>query len=454
MAVALVYGVAITGTAVISALTERGYSVIAADDNVTDDQRVVALEHGITLVEAPSPAQIHDLVINCDFVAPAPAIAEHHPVVVAALSLGRPLRTELDLAYEWEQQRAGGPRPMLAVTGTDGKTTTTLMATAMLQSAGLRAAAVGNTDMPLVAMLNSDAEVFVVECSSFRLHWIELFRPASAVWLNLAPDHLNWHRDLDSYISAKARMWRFQQPDDTSIGFADDPTVMRFLSEAPGRKVTFAEKGADYRTQSGYLVSPLGKLCPITSMRRSLPHDITNALGAAALVETAGLADAAAIAAALESFEGPPHRIEAVGQGRGISWYNDSKATSPHAALTAIRAFDRLVLIAGGRNKGLDLSSLASEPQRMQGVVAIGESGPEIAELFAGVCEVRSAATMQQAVHEAASMAISGNAVVLSPGCASFDWYAAGGYPARGDDFRRAVHQYLRTQGNNQEVQQ
>lgn len=453
MPVALVYGVAITGTAVISALIERGYTVIAADDNVTDEKRMVATEHGITLVEAPSAAQIHDLVINCDFVAPAPAIAEHHPVVAAALSVGRPLRTELDLAYEWEQQRVGGPRPMLGVTGTDGKTTTTCMATAMLQSAGLRAAAVGNTEIPLVAMLHSDADVFVVECSSFRLHWTELFRPQAAVWLNLAPDHLNWHRNLDSYISAKARMWRFQRPDDIAIGFADDPTVMRFLSAAPGRKVTFGQTNADYCTQRGYLVSPLGKLCAISSMRRSLPHDITNALAAAALVETAGLADAAAIGHALEHFEGPPHRIEPVGQARGISWYNDSKATSPHAALTAIRAFDRLVLIAGGRNKGLDLSSLASEPQRMQGVVAIGESGPEVAEIFAGICEVRTAATMEQAVQQAAAMAVSGDAVVLSPGCTSFDWYAAGGYPARGDDFRRSVLRLLRTQGN-QEGQQ
>jgi UDP-N-acetylmuramoylalanine--D-glutamate ligase len=160
-------------------------------------------------------------------------------------------------------------------------------------------------------------------------------------------------------------------------------------------------------------------------------------------VQQSGLGDAAAIATALRSFVGPPHRIEPVGEGDGVRWYNDSKATTPHAALTAIRAFDHVVLIAGGRNKGLDLASLASEPAHMRAVVAIGESADIIESTFAGICPVRHASSMREAVAAAGAMAQSGDAVVLSPACASFDWYPNGGYPARGDDYRECVREYL-----------
>lgn len=446
---ALVYGVAISGAATIRALVQRGYNVVAADDTVTEDKVKFANELGIDLVSAPDDATINQLVVDCDLVAPAPGVAETHPVVAAALQLGRPLRTEIDLAYEWEQQRSDGPRPMLAITGTDGKTTTTLLATAMLRAAGVSAMAVGNTEVPLIEAIGDPTlDAFVVECSSFRLSWITCFRAEAAVWLNLAPDHLNWHRDLASYEAAKARLWMYQRPTDVAIGCASDAAVMRQLDRARGRKLSFGLSAGDYHCArlpavGGTLVGPMGPLCSVAEMRRALPHDITNALAAAALVQQSGLADVAAIATALRSFVGPPHRIEPVGDGDGVHWYNDSKATTPHAALTAIRAFEHVVLIAGGRNKGLDLASLASEPAHMRGVVAIGESSDVIEAAFAGVCPVRRANTMREAVTTAGLMARAGDAVVLSPGCASFDWYPDGGYPARGDDFRECVQDYL-----------
>ncbi|HEY4333252.1 MAG TPA: UDP-N-acetylmuramoyl-L-alanine--D-glutamate ligase [Ilumatobacteraceae bacterium] len=446
---ALVYGVAIAGEAVMRSLRQRGYEVVAADDTVTAKKQAIADALGVVLHSAPDEDLIEQLVSACDFVAPAPGVSETHAVVRAALRLGRPLRTEIDLAYEWEQSRPSGARPMLAITGTDGKTTTTFLATEMLRAAGLNAVAVGNTEIPLVAVIDDDSiDVFVVECTSFRLSWTTCFRPHSAVWLNLAPDHLNWHVNMASYEAAKARMWMYQRADDIAIGFAADPTVMRRLDAAPGRHVTFGLTGADYHCRppvgsGATLMGPLGPICSVAAMRRSLPHDITNALAAAALVQQAGLAGADAISTAIQTFVGPPHRIEPVGEAAGVRWYNDSKATTPHAALTAIRAFDSLVLIAGGRNKGLDLHGLSSEPQRMRGVVAIGEAAPEIAAVFAGVCEVRSATSMTAAVDAAAAMAEAGDAVVLSPACASFDWYPDGGYPARGDDFRAIVARHL-----------
>ena len=441
---ALVYGVAIAGEAVMRALIARDYEVVAADDHVTPEKQAVADELGIELHDAPDRLRISELVDWADLIAPAPGVAETHAVVLAAITADRPLRTEIDLAYEWEQARRGGPRPMLAVTGTDGKTTTTLLATEMLIAAGLHAVAVGNTDVPLVEAIADDTiDVFVVECTSFRLSWTTCFRPEAAVWLNLAPDHLNWHTDMASYECAKARMWMYQGPADAAIGFVDDPIVMAQLARAPARHVTFGLVGADYRCEtvqgSRRLVGPHGDLCAVADMRRALPHDITNALAAAALVAESGLADRDAIGRALSTFVGPEHRLERVGSADGVEWFNDSKATTPHAALTAIRAFDSLVLIAGGRNKGLDLSELASEPQRMRGVVAIGEAADLIAQTFSGICEVTRAGSMAEAVDQAAGLAESGDAVVLSPACASFDWYPDGGYPARGADFRALV---------------
>jgi UDP-N-acetylmuramoylalanine--D-glutamate ligase len=145
----------------------------------------------------------------------------------------------------------------------------------------------------------------------------------------------------------------------------------------------------------------------------------------------------------LGRFVGPPHRIELVGARAGVQWFNDSKATTPHAASVAIRAFDRVVLIAGGQSKGLDLTPLASSPDRIQAVVAIGETAEAVAAVFAGVAPVSTAASMSDAVDQAAHLARAGDVVLLSPGCASFDWYPDGGYPARGDDFRRLVAERL-----------
>jgi UDP-N-acetylmuramoylalanine--D-glutamate ligase len=147
----------------------------------------------------------------------------------------------------------------------------------------------------------------------------------------------------------------------------------------------------------------------------------------------------------LASFVGPPHRIELVGESGGVQWYNDSKATTPHAASVAIRAFERVVLIAGGLNKGLDLAPMAAEAARVTAVVAIGEAAPIIDATFAGAAPVMTAGSMAEAVELAGAAARPGDVVLLSPGCASFDWYPEGGYPARGDDFRRLVHQRLTT---------
>ena len=308
----------------------------------------------------------------------------------------------------------------------------------MLRAAGLRSVDAGNTDTPLVTAIDDDSlDAFVVECTSFRLAWTTCFRPQAAVWLNLAPDHQDWHASMRTYTDAKARMWRFQEPTDCSIGFVDDPTVMEELRRAPGRPITFGLAGADYRLDGRTLVGPRGVIAEADAMRRSLPHDITNALAASALVLETGLAGPDAIADALRRFEGAPHRIQLVGELDGVRYYDDSKATTPHAALTAIRAFDHVVLVAGGKNKGLDLAPMASEPARLRAVVAIGAATELVADAFADACPVVRATSMHDAVHDARRLARPGDVVLLSPGCASFDWYS--GYPERGADFAAQV---------------
>ncbi|HZX53159.1 MAG TPA: UDP-N-acetylmuramoyl-L-alanine--D-glutamate ligase [Ilumatobacteraceae bacterium] len=444
---ALIYGMAISGEAVARALHSRGARLLVADDSPNEAKAAAADALGAEFVGRPDDESLDALVAASDIVCPAPGVPETHRVIAAATRCGKPIRTEIDLAYQWEQERGGGPRPMLAVTGTDGKTTTTMMAAAMLQCAGLKAAAVGNTETPLIAALDTDVDAFVVECSSFRLNWIDHFRGEASVWLNLAPDHQNWHVSMQAYEQSKARMWRHNRPSDVAVGCATDPVVMRNLAVAVGRRCTFDGPAADYRLDGSTLMSPHGRIAERGAMTRDLPHDVSNALAAAAISIESGLATTAAVAEALTTFQHPPHRIEPIGEFAGARWYNDSKATTPHAAITAIRGFDRVVLLAGGRNKGLDLAGLADEHDRVKAVIALGEAAPIVRDAFAPWCEVVEAASMGDAVAAAARLASPGDTVLLSPACASFDWYPDGGYPARGDDFKRVVHAYFEQAG-------
>ena len=276
----------------------------------TNTARDLAAELGVELLERPDVGTLRTLISSCDLVSPAPGVPETHDVVTTAQALGVELVSEIELAYRWEQERPGGPRPMLAVTGTDGKTTTTLLAAEMLRAAGLRTVDAGNTSTPLVDAIEQDLDAFVVECTSFRLAWTPTFRAEAAVWLNLAPDHLNWHRSMDTYEAAKAQVWANQRPDDVAIGFVDDQVVMARLGSAPGRQVTFGAHDADYRVDDDALVGPNGVIARVGAMKRSLPHDITNALAASALVSETGLADTDAIAggAGIVQRPGPPAR--------------------------------------------------------------------------------------------------------------------------------------------------
>ena len=433
----LVYGVGVAGAATAKALVARGYSVVAADDDVTAAKRSSMSKLGVELVEAPDDRRLTALVDGVDSVAPAPGVPEGHAVLRLAASKRKAVYGELDLAYEWEQSRPGGARPMIAVTGTDGKTTTVTMVEAMIEASGRRAVACGNTDVPLVEALDMDVDVFVVEATSFRLAFVETFRAQSSAWLNLAPDHLDWHASMETYEAAKARIWRNVRPSDVAVGVVTDPVVSRHLDSLRCRRIEIGGDRSTYGVRHGMLECPSGEIIAATNMRRALPHDISNALVASALCIEPGLASVEAVSDALRTYEAPHHRIELVADAGGVCWFDDSKATTPHAALTAIAGFENVILIAGGRNKGLDLGVLAAATDRIKGVVAIGESADEIERTFVAHRTVRRASDMAEAVAQAASLASSGDTVLLSPACASFDWY--GGYQERGDDFTRCV---------------
>ncbi|MGH9293400.1 MAG: UDP-N-acetylmuramoyl-L-alanine--D-glutamate ligase, partial [Acidimicrobiales bacterium] len=331
---------------------------------------------------------------------------------------------------------------------------------------GTAAVAAGNIGRPLVEVasqalasqargpraLGAEAAVpgvAVAEVSSFQLAWTRWFHPTVACWLNFAPDHLDWHADLGDYAAAKERIWRRQHQGDLAVANAEDPVVAKASAGAGGSVVTFGLRVGDYREEGGFLIVPGGEaVVAVAELPRRLPHDRANALAAAACALGAG-GNITGCRAAVLAGVSLRHRIELVGTYLGVSYYDDSKATTPSAVCAALSGFESVVLVAGGRNKGLDLASipafLADEQHagsgpgtaRLRAVVALGEAAADVASAFAPIAPVMRVLSMDEAVAAAASVAGPGDAVLLSPGCASFDAYAS--YAERGDDFARAV---------------
>jgi UDP-N-acetylmuramoylalanine--D-glutamate ligase len=437
-----VFGLAVAGRAVATALRARGIEVVVSDDKLSDVHRSFAESIGARVVDISSDGELQRVMSTVGVLSPAPGVPENHVVIRSARENSVSIQSEIEIAYRAELLRSDGPRPMIAITGTDGKTTTTLMANAMLRAAGLRSEAVGNTEVPLIESIATDAQAFAIECSSFRLEHTEQFRAQASAWLNIAPDHLDWHSSYQNYFDAKAKMWANCTSIDVAVAPVDDVNILAVARANAARVVTFGAADGDYRVVGKELCGPSGPIMDISRMKRSLPHDVTNALAAAAVCIESGLANPQNVANALEQFEHAPHRIQFVTEIDGVRWFNDSKATSPHAASVALRAFGSIVLIAGGKNKDLDLSQMACEPHRMRAVVAIGMAADEIAQAFSGVCTVVKAENMISAVAQAHELSRSGDVVVLSPGCTSYDWYS--NYGERGDDFMTCVRELSR----------
>ena len=417
---------------------------VVIDDRPADDAVTMAAALGVILVVAPDAVRLQALVGDATLVVVSPGVPISHPVFAAAAAAGVPVRSEIELGWRILADRLP-PRPLLAaVTGTNGKTTVTTEVAAMLAASGRRAATAGNIGTPLVDVADADLDVIVAEVSSFQLNGTDGWHPDVSCWLNLSPDHLDWHRDLDEYAAAKARIWANQGPGDTVVINADDRAVVERAGEVdPGvRLVTFSTAGAaDYHLDGDALVEAPGLvLAQRTDLVRDLPHDLANALAALAVARAAGASPEGCVAA-LRGARPLPHRVELVAEDGGVRWYDDSKATTPASVLAAVAGFGSVVLIAGGRNKGLDLGVLIAGVPPVHHAVAIGDAADEVIAALGDLVEVARATTMAEAVAAAASVARPGDAVVLSPGCASFDWYRS--YAERGDDFAHHVRAHI-----------
>lgn len=427
----LVLGLGITGRSAANFCAERGARVTAADERAADDVR------DLDDLDPRVATQLGRAFPDCsafELVVPSPGVPPERYRDGAQRVWG-----DLELAY-----RALAV-PLVAVTGTNGKSTTTLLIESMLCAAGLRARAAGNLGEPALGLVGQALDVAVLEASSFQLESIESFRPRVSVLLNLTPDHLDRHDGFEQYAAAKARILSNQGPDDFAVLNFDDPSVRKLAGETRARVLPVQsqgplEVGAWFDT--GAIVTCDGVAAPVRVPLDGLPlqgpHNRENIAAALLAVGALG-ADVAKAASALVHFRGLRHRTEHVARVDGVNFVNDSKATNPGAALRALYGLSGPVIwIAGGADKNLDFGELAAAAaDRVRTAVLIGETADKLEAALAGRVDVRRAPNLGEAVRCAADLARPGDVVLLSPACASFDQFE--NYEARGECFCSAV---------------
>jgi UDP-N-acetylmuramoylalanine--D-glutamate ligase len=436
----VVAGLGVSGPPVARALLDRGARVTVVEG------RSGAAEHAAARALESAGAQVRlgdaeTWVDGADLVVTSPGWRPQHPLLVAASAAGVEVIGEPELAW---RLRGPGAAPWLALTGTNGKTTTVGMLESILRAAGLNAVAAGNVGLPLVeAVLAKPAyDVLAVELSSFQLHWSHSLVPHAAAVLNLADDHTDWHGSFEAYVEDKCRIWAAGS---VAIGNADDPQT---LARLPAQGRTFSLDGdADYVVRGDSLVEARTgeRLAGVADVRLPGAHNLANALAAAALARTLDVSPAA-VHEGLRAFGPGHHRNEVVAEGGGVTWVDDSKATNPHAAAASLAAYPSVVWIAGGLLKGARVDDLVVEQaHRLRGVVLIGADRAAIAEALArhapDVPVVDVAATdtegMDVAVRAAARLARPGDTVLLAPSAASMDMFRD--YAERGDRFAAAA---------------
>lgn len=428
----LVAGAGRTGQSVLRMARRDGADVVLYDDNAESVARVAG-EFGVERFGSTTEF-LAGVLGDVDEVIVSPGFPLAHPLRALADERDIPMLGDVELASRHTQT------PLIAVTGTNGKSTVTKLIAEMITAGGHRAVETGNIGYPILdAIEEQPAEYYVVEVSSFQLADTVAFHPIVGVWTNLSPDHLDWHPSIEHYVGSKLQIFRNQTEADVAVLNAEDPIVMQAADFTAGRVVTFGIATGDARVRSDHLIGPQGEdLGVIADLARPFPHELANGLAAATAALAVG-APAAACAQVLREFPGLPHRIQLVGHIGGVPYFDDSKATTPASVVTALNAFDSAVLIAGGKNKGLDLSVLADASDHVRAVVAIGAAKEEVVAAFEGRRPVVRAASMDEAVAHAADLAEPGDAVVLSPACTSWDAYKD--YAERGDDFARAVRE-------------
>ena len=429
----LVVGAGVAGRAAATIYAERGAAV-----RVTDARGEDALGDVSTLaaaaIEVRTGGHAEDDLDGIDLVFTSPGVPPDAAPLVWAAARDLEVHGELELGAQLAEV------PYLAVTGTNGKTTTTGMLAACLRAGGLDAVACGNIGRPFTTAATEAHDALVVECSSFQLERQRSFHPRVSVLVNLAPDHLDRHVTFEAYGAAKARVFAHQTGDDVHVGNRDDDAAAAISSTATCSTAWF-RAGAPEPGEVGYAGDRLVArhddatvdLGTVDGSRAGFRED---AAAAAASALAFGV-DAEAIAMGLAGYEPARHRGEVVAVIDGVRFVDNSKATNVHAALAAIDGVDDAVLIAGGRAKGADLSPLATRATRLRAVVAIGEASDTVLEVFRDRVPVRRAASIEEAVRVAHGLAGPDGTVLLAPACASWDMF--GSYAERGDRFTAAA---------------
>ena len=427
----LVLGLGVSGRSAANFCAAHGARVVAADERAADAiEAIQTLEAGIErVVGRPFPD-----AAGFDLVVPSPGVA---PARYAAAA--RRVWGDVELAFR------ALPVPIVAVTGTNGKSTTTRLLELLLRGAGLRARAAGNLGEPALSLVGEALDVAVLEVSSFQLETTEAFRPRVAVILNVTPDHLDRHGSFEAYRAAKALILAHQQAQDVAVLNFDDPSVRSLAAQAHGRVLPFRTAGALAHgvcfDAGAVVLRDEGGSClriSLDGLQLAGAHNLENTLAALAAAWAAG-AEPERAASALAGFRGLPHRMEEVARVAGVLYVNDSKATNPSAAQRSLASSDTpVVWIAGGRDKGLDFGPLAEAATgRVRAAVLLGEAAGKLEDALAGRVESHGVISLEQAVRAAAQLAHAGDVVLLAPACASQDQFRD--FEERGERFRAAV---------------
>ncbi|MFC6156568.1 UDP-N-acetylmuramoyl-L-alanine--D-glutamate ligase [Kribbella jiaozuonensis] len=457
----VVLGFGTAGYACADSLIQAGaeHLVVLDDrDNEALREKAVILETlGATITLGPGSTT--ELPKDVDVVVTSPGVPPHTPLLAQAAERDVPIWSEIELA--WRLRDPANAAPWLCITGTNGKTTTVQMLTAMLQAAGLRTVAAGNVGLPLLeAVMDPEPyDVIAVELSSYQLHYTHSMSAHSAAVLNIAPDHVDWHGSLEAYAKDKGRIYEncqiacvYNVADEATEQLVMDADVIEgcraigFTLGTPGLSMLgIVDDLLVDRAFVEQRASSALELAMISDVTPAAPHNIANALAAAALARAFGV-PATAIRDGLRGFRPDKHRIAHVAEVAGVNYVDDSKATNPHAAQASLLAYEHVVWIAGGQAKGATFDELViAARERLRAVVLMGQDKQVIVEALQRhapdvpriVVEATDTGAMQIVVGEAAKLAQVGDTVLLAPGCASWDMFA--NYGARGDAFTEAV---------------
>ncbi len=439
-----VYGLGISGRAAVQLLRRQNVEVVAYDDRAAKeiDLSDLAQDAGVEFRLGSEFGNLEkgDLEALDGFVI-SPGVSPDRPLFEAARRRGVPIIAEVELAFALLDGE------VIGITGSNGKSTTTALAGAMLEAAGRQVEVCGNIGDALSSRVGPSGKdrLFVVELSSFQLEAVDRFRPESAALLNISPDHLDRHFDLESYLGVKAAIFARQQASDLAVLNADDPRVAPLEVAAHRRFFSSQQTVEDgcYVSGDQVLEASPGRE-PQELFRRSDvplpgPHNLENAMAAALLARAHG-AEPSHVASGMRGFRGLPHRLERVAVRHGVIWYDDSKGTNIAATARSLEGFDdhSVHIVLGGRFKGGDLTQLRSLLEcKARCAYLIGEAAPRFAEALAPQVPIERVDTLQNAVERAAADARPGEIVLLSPACSRFDQFD--NFAQRGRVFQRLV---------------